>query len=161
MNKATDDEGNEYAVLNLADAQLITQYRVDEAFRYLSTKAEDGPYFYKAQIERVLDGDTVDVDVDLGFDVSTRKRVRVHGINAPETRTRDKAVKIRGIEAKNMLIHLNDLFGPTIFLASHGMGKYGRVLGDVWFQVDKTYWINLAQLMVGENLATPYFGGKR
>ena len=161
MSNATDSDGNEYVVLNLADTNLITPYRVDEAFRYLSHKADDGPYFYTATIERVLDGDTVDVDLDLGFDVSTRKRVRIAGINAPETRTRDKAVKIRGIEAKNMLIHLNDLFGPTIFLASHGVGKYGRVLGDVWFHVDKVHWINTAQLMVGEGLATPYFGGKR
>ena len=161
MIKPTDSDGNEYVVLNLADTQLVTKYRVDEAYRYLSNGANEGPYFYKAQIERVLDGDTVDIDLDLGFDVSTRKRVRVYGMNAPETRTRDKAEKARGIEAKNMMNHLNDLFGPAIFLASHGVGKYGRVLGDVWFQVDHAHWVNAAQLMVGEGLATPYFGGKR
>ena len=60
-----------------------------------------------------------------------------------------------------MLIHLNKLFGPTVFLASHGVGKYGRVLGDLWFQVDAKNWINYSQLMVGEGLAEPYFGGKK
>ena len=160
MKKATDSEGNEYVALNLADAQLATRYMRDEAFRYFKDD-DKGPYFYNAKVSRVVDGDTVDVELDLGFEVMTRKRIRVYGINTPETRTRDKTEKARGIEAKNMLNHLNKLFGPTVFLASHGRGKYGRTLGDLWFQVDAKNWINYSQLMVGEGLAEPYFGESR
>ena len=161
MNKATDDGGNEYAVLNLADTQLISKYSIDEAYRYLSHTADEGPYFYKASVECVVDGDTVDMDIDLGFAVRTRQRVRIKGIIPPEAKKRSEKEKVRGIEAKNMMVHLNELFGPTVFLTSHGVGRYGRVLGDLWYRVDKTHWVNAAQLMVGEKLATPYHNGKR
>ena len=70
-------------------------------------------------------------------------------------RYRSAEEEARDVEAKNMMVHLNELFGPTAFLTSHGVGKYGRVLGDLWFRVDRTHWVNAAQLMVGEKLASP------
>ena len=160
MSLAIDAKGNEYTVLSLADAQLAAKYQREEAYRYFKND-DKGPYFYNAELKRIVDGDTVDVEIDLGFKVMTRTRIRVYGIATPETRTRDLTERARGIEAKNMFKHLKKLFGPKVFLASYGTGKYGRTLGDLWFQVDAKHWINYSQLMVGEGLAEPYLGENR
>src|SRR5210317_1921764 len=96
-------------------------------------------YEYKCKILKIIDGDTVDVDVDLGFGVWLRnERVRIIGIDAPETRTRDKVEKVFGLLAKERLTAL--LNGDNIVLktvlAKNGedmKGKFGRILGD--FQV--------------------------
>ena len=76
MSRATDSDGNEYVALSLADAKLATKYQRDEAFRYFKDD-DKGPFFYNAEMMRVVDGDTVDVELDLGFEVMTRKRIRV------------------------------------------------------------------------------------
>ena len=57
-------------------------------------------YLYKINVTRVVDGDTVDAEIDLGFDIVLSKRIRLHGIDAPETRTRDKEEKKKGLAAK-------------------------------------------------------------
>ena len=113
-------------------------------------------YEYKVMIDRWVDGDTVDVDIDLGFDVVLKKqRVRLHGINAPESRTRDKEEKKRGLAAKDWLA--NQFYTEAnIELHSKGKGKFGRVLGE--FYIDD---ININQLMVDEGHAVEYYGGKR
>ena len=156
VKAASEEDGS----LSVADAQLVATYQRAEAFRYFKDD-DKGPYFYNASISRIIDGDTGDIEIDLGFKVTVRKRIRVYGINTPETRTRDKEEKARGIKAKEMLIRLDKLFGPTVFLASHGKGKYGRTLGDLWFKTGAKNWINYSQLMVCEGLAEPYLGGKR
>ena len=75
---------------------------------------------YKAKLIRVIDGDTVDAKIDLGFDVWVRKRIRLHGIDAPESRTKDLEEKALGIKSKERLTEL---------LAKNNNGKYGRCLG--------------------------------
>ena len=96
-------------------------------------------YHYQVELIKVVDGDTADVDIDLGFDVWLRsQRVRLHGIDAPESRTRDKEEKRFGNRAKQHLIRLMDTeHGPLvdsqknkeIYLQSFGRGKFGRILG--------------------------------
>ena len=88
-------------------------------------------YEYKCEIVRVVDGDTVDVDIDLGFGVWMRnERVRLHGIDTPESRTRDGVEKIFGKLASSVVTHFLP-HGSTQILVTvkDNVGKYGRVLG--------------------------------
>ena len=88
-------------------------------------------YTYNIELLRVVDGDTIDAKIDLGFDVSVKKRVRFMGVNTPESRTRDLEEKARGLAAKDRVKQL--LEGTdTIQLISHGVGKYGRCLGELF-----------------------------
>ena len=90
-------------------------------------------YTYKIKLDRVLDGDTIDAHIDLGFDIHVKKRIRFQGINAPESRTRDLEEKARGLAAKDRLKNL--LEGANeIQLKSHGVGKYGRVLAEIYIR---------------------------
>tara|TARA_R110002020_G_scaffold240658_2_gene453687 strand:+ start:9373 stop:9711 length:339 start_codon:yes stop_codon:yes gene_type:complete len=109
---------------------------------------------YHAEVLRVVDGDTVDVRVDLGFKVHFNVRVRLHGLNAPESRTRDKEEKIRGLAAKERLDQL--IGGKDIILKSHGVGKFGRCLGEL-----KIGSINVNATLLEEGHAVKYDGGKR
>ena len=113
-------------------------------------------YYYAVEILRVVDGDTVDVRIDLGFDVWHKCRVRLMGINAPESRTRDKEEKKRGLAAKEWLSkEIYDAVDP-IELKSHGKGKFGRILGELFINN-----ININELMVNSGHAVKYDGGKR
>jgi len=113
-------------------------------------------YYYKVEILRVVDGDTVDVRMDLGFNVWHKCRVRLVGINAPESRTRDKEEKKRGLAAKDWLINILESAQTDIEMQSHGVGKYGRVLGVLYIND-----VNINDLMVKEGHAKVYDGGKR
>ena len=96
---------------------------------------KEPPYTYSIkEIVKVVDGDTIDVILDLGFHICIKKRVRLHGINTPECRTRDKVEKKKGLAAKDRLIELcgNELGEPNLVLKCHGLGKYGRVLGEIF-----------------------------
>lgn len=104
-------------------------------------------YQYEVDVLRVVDGDTIDVMVDLGFDIKTKKRVRLYGINAPETRTRDRDEKVRGYESKEFLINFLKN-KQEIILNSLDIGKYGRVVGEII--VDG---INANKLLVSEGHA--------
>ena len=88
-------------------------------------------YEYKATVIKVIDGDTVDVDLDLGFDVMLKKeRVRIMGIDTPESRTRDKEEKKFGLASK---ARLKELLGKNTVLVCQkydAKGKFGRILGD-------------------------------
>ena len=87
-------------------------------------------YKYKATLIKIVDGDTLDAMIDLGFNTWVKKRVRLHGINAYESRTRDKVEKVKGLAAKARLkkvLESQDEFT----LISHGVGKYGRCLGEI------------------------------
>lgn len=109
---------------------------------------------YNCTVDRIVDGDTVDIVVDLGFKVHFKVRVRMHGINAPESRTRDKDEKIRGLAAKERLEQLLD--NKDIVVKSHGVGKFGRCLGTLYANGTD---VN-AQL-ISEGHAVAYYGGKR
>lgn len=88
-------------------------------------------YQYKIKVLKVVDGDTIDACIDLGFDTFVNKRIRLHGINAPETRTRDKEEKARGKESKKFLSELI-ANNNNIYLNSMDVGKYGRVIGEIF-----------------------------
>ena len=111
-------------------------------------------YRYKVKVTRVVDGDTVDVDVDLGFGMVYKKqRVRMMGIDTPESRTRDLEEKFYGKQSK---YHLeNILKDKDIELLSHDKGKFGRILGEL-FVGSSEYSIN--QQMIDEYHAVPYYG---
>ena len=121
-------------------------------------------YTYKIKLDRVIDGDTVDAHIDLGFDISVKKRIRFMGINTPESRTRDLEEKARGLAAKDRLKAILE-GAKTIQLCSHGVGKYGRCLGELSIDVvDGKQGLTLQsvnQLLIKEGHAVEYHGGKR
>ena len=119
----------------------------------MSSKPE--PYTYKATIERVVDGDTIDVTLDLGFDVRLHKqRCRLAGIDTPESRTRDLAEKKLGLAAKDRLI---ELCVGSITIKSFGKGKYGRILAIPYTENDE----DICQMLINEGHAVEYWGGKK
>jgi|TARA_Y100001973_G_C5148008_1_gene306499 micrococcal nuclease len=121
-------------------------------------------YTYKAKLLRVVDGDTCDAQVDLGFDVSVKKRIRFAGINAPESRTRDLKEKAKGLAAKDRVKAIL-AENPSFTLESTEIGKYGRVLGKIHLNVldgvECLTQICLNDQLVKEGHATEYHGGKR
>jgi micrococcal nuclease len=110
--------------------------------------------YSKCRVDRCVDGDTVDLWINLGFSTFVKKRVRLMGINTPESRTRDLEEKKRGKAATAYMESL--LEGGYCDLDSHELGKYGRVLGTLW--VDGK---DLNQEMIDAGHAVAYFGGKR
>jgi micrococcal nuclease len=116
-------------------------------------------YEYRAYVKKVVDGDTVDVDIDLGFGiVLTDERVRIMGIDTPESRTSDKVEKIFGLASKN---RLKELLGDTTILktqiAKDGedmRGKFGRVLGDFIGKDGRL----VTEVMIEEGHCVPYHG---
>jgi len=116
-------------------------------------------YEYEITLSRVVDGDTIDAFIDLGFKTHVVKRIRFYGINAPESRTRDKQEKIRGLAAKERVEQLLNN-ADSIILQSHGVGKFGRVLGSLTVVNGKTKKDVVATLLE-EGHGTEYFGGKR
>ena len=121
-------------------------------------------YTYKIKLDRVIDGDTIDAFIDLGFDVSIKKRIRFMGINTPESRTRDLEEKARGLAAKDRVKQLLDGC-KNITLNSHGVGKFGRCLGEIMLDTvdgkEKITLVNLNELLISEGHAVEYHGGKR
>jgi micrococcal nuclease len=110
-------------------------------------------YEYKCDVKRIVDGDTVDVIIDLGFSIFYSTRVRLYGIDTPESRTRNKDEKVRGLLSKDYLKEWLDQGGVVIRTYRDKRGKFGRVLGEM---VVGGRNINL--LMVDENLAVKYEG---
>lgn len=118
-------------------------------------------YEYRVKVLRVVDGDTVDVDIDLGFGVWIHnERVRIMGIDTPESRTRDLVEKLFGLAAKT---RLGELLGETAILKTQinkdgedMKGKFGRVLGD--FVVDDQM---ATDILIEEGHAVAYFGGSK
>ena len=116
---------------------------------------------YEAECLRVVDGDTIDCRIDLGFDVWVKKRIRFYGINTPESRTRDLEEKKRGIAAKARVVYLLRTNEGRFVLKSHGVGKYGRVLGELFVDVGEEDLLNVKDVLIREGHGTEYFGGKR
>ena len=121
-------------------------------------------YDYKAKLVRVVDGDTIDAEIDLGFDISVKKRIRLVGINTPECRTRDLEEKAKGLAAKDRVKAIL-AENPKFNLESTELGKYGRVLGKIHINIldgtESLTQICLNDQLVKENHAVEYFGGKR
>jgi micrococcal nuclease len=124
-------------------------------------------YEYRVKVLKIVDGDTVDVDIELGFGVVlANERVRIMGIDTPESRTSDDAEKVFGLLAKH---RLEELLGETAILktqiAPNGedmKGKFGRILGD-FFVYDKNRDLDttVTEVMIHEGHAVPYFGGSK
>ena len=110
-------------------------------------------YEYNATIRYIVDGDTVDVDIDLGFDVWLRnQRIRLYGIDTPECRPRNKAEKAHGLLAKDYVEKTLKL-GEVYLLRTQEKGKFGRYLGEI--KVGRT---TINNLLIKELLAVPYQG---
>ena len=120
--------------------------------------------FRVIKINRVVDGDTIDVTIDLGFDLHKKERVRVAGVDTPEKRTRDKEEKALGIDATNWLKEKlegaikgdDDLIIRTELVG--GVGKYGRLLG--WLYIGDAE-VSLNEVMIDEGYAWAYDGGTK
>ena len=114
-------------------------------------------YTYKAKLDRVIDGDTIDANINLGFDITIHKRIRLTGIDTPESRTRDLEEKARGLASKARLIEL--LGEGDFILESREVGKFGRVLGTLYTISEES--ININDKLVEEGYAVEYWGGKK
>ena len=116
-------------------------------------------FVYKiAKVVRVVDGDTLDVIFDLGFDVMLKQRIRMFGIDTPESRTRDKVEKKFGLASKKYLKD-NIAIAKDVVCKTHvrdARGKFGRVLGEIW--CDGT---NMNKQMIEENMAVAYYGDNK
>jgi|TARA_R110000787_G_scaffold206687_1_gene316873 endonuclease YncB( thermonuclease family) len=113
-------------------------------------------YEYRVFLDRVVDGDTVDVHIDLGFDVRlTGQRIRLYGLDTWESRTRDLEVKAKGLLAKDFTKHVVEE-AEQIILISHERGKYGRILGELICDG-----VNLNDALIENGHAVKYFGGTK
>ena len=131
-------------------------------------------YEYKVKsIDHIVDGDTFDCTLDLGFNISHKIRVRMYGINTPESRTRDLEEKKRGLASKQRLTQLLNVgtnSDVNLVLQTKEKGKYGRYLGIILRERSASstdsHWedeerLNINERLVTEGFAVEYFGGKR
>jgi micrococcal nuclease len=132
----------------------------------------DVGFEYNAKVLKVVDGDTVDALVDLGFSVHRKIRVRLYGIDAPESRTRDLEEKKKGLAAKARLIEILDEHDYEIIIKSHGVGKYGRCLGELFYirvelseddgeEIREELKTSINNQLIVEGHGVRYYGGKR
>ena len=126
-------------------------------------------YEYRCKVLKVVDGDTVDVDIDLGFGIVLKdERVRLMGIDTPESRTRDKVEKVFGNASKKRLKEmLDNKSGPILKTQINKKGedmkgKFGRILGDFTvYHAQTDSWRLVTEIMVEEGHAVAYFGGSK
>ena len=125
-------------------------------------------YEYNASVEKVVDGDTIDCVIDLGFHTWKKIRVRMEGINTPESRTRDLEEKERGLAAKDRLQEILKYNDNQCILKISGLGKFGRALAIVHVRSlspiateSSMTLINVNQQLIEEGHAVEYHGGKR
>ena len=119
---------------------------------------------YQCELIRVVDGDTIDCYIDLGFNIRIKNRVRYMGIDTWESRTRDLEEKAKGLEAKarNKELLMEVSTKPGYFrLKSYGVGKYGRVLGEIFIMDVEGKTININERLISEGHAYVYEGGKK
>ena len=116
---------------------------------------------YKVKITRVVDGDTVDAELDLGFDIIYRERIRLMAIDTPESRTRNKVEKALGLAAKARLKELIAENKGNIILktAKTAKGKFGRILGSLY--TEEMYPKTFNDILVEEGHAREYYGGSK
>ena len=113
---------------------------------------------YKCTILRVVDGDTCDAYIDLGFDVSVMKRIRFMGVDTWESRTRDLEEKKKGLAAKEFTKKMLEKNDCCFVIKSHGVGKYGRVLGEIFIEGEEK---SLNEILKDKGHAYEYHGGKK
>ena len=112
-------------------------------------------YEYKCKMVKVVDGDTVDVDIDLGFGVWMRdQRIRLYGIDTPESRTSDDQEKIYGLAAKDFVVKWTNAGDLSLKTFKDDRGKFGRILGEIWYGGKH----NVNQLLVDNYHAVRYHG---
>jgi len=121
-------------------------------------------YIYRGKLERVVDGDTIDALIDVGFDIWIKKRIRYSGIDTWESRTRNLEEKAKGLEAKarnkELLMEVSSKAG-YFRLKSFGVGKYGRVLGEIYIEDAEGKQYNINETLISEGHAYVYEGGKK
>ena len=121
-------------------------------------------YIYRGKLERVVDGDTIDALIDVGFDIWIKKRIRYSGIDTWESRTRDLKEKAKGLEAKarnkELLLEVSSKSG-YFRLKSYGVGKYGRVLGEIFIEDAEGKQYNINETLIAEGHAYVYEGGTK
>ena len=116
-------------------------------------------HIYSAKLVRVVDGDTADAMIDLGFNVWVKNRIRFMGVDAWESRTRNLEEKEKGLAAKAYVKDLLENSDEGKFLVkSHGVGKYGRVLGELFVKGHET---SINELLKENGHASEYYGGKK
>jgi len=121
-------------------------------------------YIYRGKLERVVDGDTIDALIDVGFDIWVKKRIRYKGIDTWESRTRNLEEKAKGLEAKARNKELLEVVSdkPGYFLLkSFGVGKYGRVLGEIYIRDAQGTEMMINNTLVSEGHGYFYQGGKK
>ena len=134
---------------------------------------------YQCELIKVVDGDTIDCYIDLGFNLKTKKRIRYMGIDTWESRTRDLEEKAKGLAAKDRNKHL--LEQGVFKLKSFGTGKFGRVLGEIFvdpevvgehitefigdaehhIDIDESGWVSVNDILIEEGHAYEYHGEKK
>ena len=121
-------------------------------------------YIYRAKLVRVVDGDTVDALIDVGFDIWVKKRIRYRGVDTWESRTRNLEEKKKGLAAKarnkELLESVSSKSG-YFRIKSYGTGKYGRVLADLFIQDKEGTTININKQLIKEGHAYVYEGGTK
>ena len=121
-------------------------------------------YIYRAKLDRIIDGDTVDALIDVGFDIWFKKRIRFKGIDTRESRTRNLAEKAKGLKAKARTKELLEKVSSKsgyFRLKSYGVGKYGRVLGELFIQDKEGKQWNINETLISEGHAYVYDGGTK
>lgn len=112
-------------------------------------------YEYEAKVTKIVDGDTIDVEIDLGFDITIKQRLRLKGIDTPETKTKNKEEKELGLKAKRITEEC--IRGAkSIIVKTYKDDKYGRILADVIADG-----VNVNQKLINEGFAVAYDGGKK
>jgi len=116
-------------------------------------------YTYKAKLVRVINGDTLDIEIDLGFDIIIKQRLKLYGINTPDSRSTNVTTKQKGLDVKQRLIAiLTKEFKVETMLNKRG--KYGRILGKVYIVDENDNEVCINELLVDEGLAVRYNIGK-
>ena len=119
------------------------------------------PYIYRIKkVYKVVDGDTIDADIDLGFDISLTKRIRLAGVDTPESRTADANEKKYGLESKDWLKHRLE-FAKDIIIKTElpdSTEKYGRIIGHLFINNEE---VSLNNQMITEGYAWDYDGGTK
>lgn len=113
-------------------------------------------FHYTAKVLKVIDGDTATLLVDVGLSIHSKKRIRFYGINAPETRTKDKEEKIRGLEVKEYVRKKIEGKDVEIRTIKDKRGSFGRYLGTIYYRKGKKRWYNLNKELLRKGLVEEY-----
>jgi len=117
-------------------------------------REKENMFEYKCEVIKVVDGDTVDVNIDVGFSIFHKARVRMYGMDTPESRTRDLDEKARGLISKQFIVDkVANAKEIIIKTQKDGKGKFGRVLGKIFIDGE-----NINQSMIDQSLAVEYYG---